>query len=613
MAEIFFSPLNQFRFTPNETNIGGKFNTEDFDKVIFKHQVLDWQQKRCYFQPVQNSDGLKVIVKANDYEADNGSGYVSKLMLKDRFGSIVKTSFFQSFDNNNYLYINDRFFFDSLSEGYYGIVLEMAYRYGDADLYDYSYFYSDFIHLKEKHEDTLWVQYTNYYSKLGIPFEQLSAITSDLGFRVHGSRTEIAYESDRTIFIDQDNNPIQLKANANRNFVFYFGGNRKQIPDYIIDKLNHIFTLSELSIDGVSYVPIDGSSLEKEGDIHSPLYGAKIILGKKDNLSSYNFIVSDSYTFSIIDFNTVSYPFATYQVGLYDDSNNLINSINTNPIIIQNVTQRTDYLNALNASLPLSINGAFAIDNNVLVFNKDASDNVSRVDNPRVYCKGFRIRLRYTSLPVGEDGFFAQFGSIAIRSNLMPQGNLNATVDSFGVNPNISLKCPSSGDYYCLVFVGSTSYSYLEGVGREFISIDAIGNSTYGIGSDDIENYNVHDVGGHFNQSLQHWVEGVKDNVGNVISGRRLFFEMFTNNYSIPSLAPYSKLGVTDFIINDSGMSSVDVDNFYTKIYDASLNGQLSDYPISNLATLGNVGSATSNSLVARNYLETVELINISV
>lgn len=613
MAEIFFSPLNQFRFTPNVSNIGSKFNTEDFDKVIFNNQILDWQQKRCFFQPIQNSDGLKIIAKATDYEANNGSGFVSKLMLKDRYGKIIKTTNFQSFDNDNYLYIDDRFYFDSIEEGYYGMILEMAYTFGDSDEYAYSYFYSDFIHVKEKHETTLWVQYSNYYTKMGIPFEQLRQVTSDLGFRIYGSRTEISYESDRTIFIDQDDNPIQLKGIANRSFIFCFGGNKQQIPDYVIDKLNNIFTLSDLSIDGVSYVPTDGSSIEKEGDIHNPLYSAKIVLQKKDNVESYSFKPNDSETFDIMDFSTISYPFATYQVGLYNGTNTIVNSITSNPIIIQNAAQRTSYINGLNASLPPYIDGSFAVENNKLVFNKSENDDIDRALSPRVYCKGFRINLRYANLPPNQKGFFTQLGSVAIRSNLTLSSDIDAIVNPFGANNNIELKCPSAGDYYCLVFVDVIANSYIEGVGVEYVSIDSIGNKQYGLGSDDITSFEVHDVGSYMNQSLEHWIEGVKDINGNVTNGRRLYFEQFSNNYTMPSLLPFGKLGITEFVINDSGINSASIDAFYNKIYDAALNNQLSDWQIVNLATLGNSGSATTNSLVARNYLETVELINISI
>lgn len=609
MADIFFSPLNQFRFVPNTIQVGDKFNTNDFDEVLYPSQKQFWQQKKCFFQPVQKTDGLKIIFNAQSFV--NQSTSSAHLISKD--GGIIKTIpvILSSVTDGSrfYYYVNSKTFFDDVDDGIYAIVLELYYRNAiNPATLDSVYYYSDALDVRTKHNNTLWIQYNNYYSKLGIPFERLSNITNDMGIRVYGSRTDIGYTTERTVFDDQNNNPMQLKATANRLFSFYFGGDRNQLPDYLIDKLNQVFTCSTVLIDNVEYVPSSDSAFEKEGDISSTLYGAKITLAKKDNLDSYNFEPDAVRVFNLFDLSNNTYPYAIDSVVLSDRNNVVINpSVLSVPTIIQNVAQRTAYVTMLNNSLPISIVGRFAITNNVLTFTKEESDNVFFASTPSVHQKCYRINMRYSGSSSNDYASFTINNAI-FRSELTPIATNNTTYSS-NLYGSIQLSCPSAGDYYCLVFANDT-VTQVEALGSEFVSIESLGNDFYGYASDSVYVLDIHDTGDFFAQPTARWFEGYKVS-GDIVNSIELYFS-FRNSYSFPSLYSLGRLGFSSLFIEDSGMTTSQIDDLYNELYNVGLSGDL--YPnITQITTINNAGTASSNSLIARNYLTQVLGINITI
>lgn len=115
---------------------------------------------------------------------------------------------------------------------------------------------SDFC-IVEEFPHSVLLQYTNYRTEFGtifhLPFQ----------FRIEGNfqPDEVKFSTDAENFRDQSYGPTQLSASPYEVWTLTVGQGHG-VPNWVARKLNMIFSLSNIVIDGVPYVRSDGSSPE---------------------------------------------------------------------------------------------------------------------------------------------------------------------------------------------------------------------------------------------------------------------------------------------------------------------------------------------------------------
>lgn len=113
------------------------------------------------------------------------------------------------------------------------------------------------IDIQVSHPETMLYQYTNSYNKNDIIFTPNSDV---LQLRVEANIRNYQPSANRQTFDDQEYDATLLNGIAFRthtNYILGTGG-----PDWVVDKLNLIFTLSSVKIDTTYYVAINGKEFK---------------------------------------------------------------------------------------------------------------------------------------------------------------------------------------------------------------------------------------------------------------------------------------------------------------------------------------------------------------
>lgn len=110
--------------------------------------------------------------------------------------------------------------------------------------------------VKEKHPKTLLLEYKNTYNTQNIIFQPTNI---ELNFRVEGWIAYIDPESDTEIYTDQEHNETLENAVPFFNETLYIGEARG-VPEWVIRKVNLIFTLDQKKIDGYYYEKVGADS-----------------------------------------------------------------------------------------------------------------------------------------------------------------------------------------------------------------------------------------------------------------------------------------------------------------------------------------------------------------
>ena len=97
-----------------------------------------------------------------------------------------------------------------------------------------------------------------------------------------------------TMFQDQDYNSIVLQSQPTLIEKFTFGPS-VGTANWMGDKINRIFGLSTVTIDGTQYVRNEAAKLERNGEVNYPLAGWTLELIKSDNPYSETFDYHENY------------------------------------------------------------------------------------------------------------------------------------------------------------------------------------------------------------------------------------------------------------------------------------------------------------------------------
>jgi len=143
-------------------------------------------------------------------------------------------------------------------------------------------FYSEPISLVASQDETLKIVYTHDLNE----FDTYFTIGTGVNFllRVEGGvKSEGLQPGGKfTMFQDLDYQSLILQAQPYNVEKFTFGPSAG-IPNHLADKLNRIFSLSSVTINGTAYTRNEGAKMERNGETDYPLAGWSLELVKTAN------------------------------------------------------------------------------------------------------------------------------------------------------------------------------------------------------------------------------------------------------------------------------------------------------------------------------------------
>ena len=176
-------------------------------------------------------------------------------------------------------------------------------------------FYNEPINLVASADNVLSIEYTHDQNEFDVLF--LEANVFNFFLRIEGGiRSEgLAPGGKFTMFQDLVYKSVMLQSQPFNVEKFIFGPG-DGVPNWMADKLNRIFGLSTVMINGVQYSRNEGAKMERIGDTGYPLAGWSLDLIKTEN--PYGNEVDTAETF------LASNGVITASTGLYTASNNLL-------------------------------------------------------------------------------------------------------------------------------------------------------------------------------------------------------------------------------------------------------------------------------------------------
>jgi hypothetical protein len=253
------SILSPFQWTKEGYANPLPYNTKYRDDWQYPETIGNWYEKKPYMQPWQKNDILPFQVLSNyaphqlelyDCEGNQVSGGIFQLTYK---ASSIEGTGQKAYEAFVAL--------DDFEEGVY----QFKIKSGSPVLETYV---SNFFSIKELQEDTMLFEVTHDENDYDMVFE--TGIITRL--RVYGEIREFQPGSDRTIFIDQPRNAVQLagKSFSTEKLII---GDSFGVPDYMIEKINNLFLCSNVLIDGKQWVGNEGARFEAKREELYPMSG----------------------------------------------------------------------------------------------------------------------------------------------------------------------------------------------------------------------------------------------------------------------------------------------------------------------------------------------------
>jgi hypothetical protein len=233
------------------------YNTRYMDDWNYPDTVHDFEEKQPYAHPWQQNDIIYIQLLSN-YAPHN-------LYLFDCDGNQVN-SFIGVYNATSIEATGQKVYEFAIAvniypEGYYKFILES----GNPVLKRME---GEWLDLRALHENSIQFKYLHNENDFDVVFET----GIEMMFRVYGGLKDFKPASDRTVFIDQTRDIVQLSGKS-----FYTQkliiGNAFGVPDWVIERVNQIFQCSQVLIDGRQYVANEGASFEPSREDNYPMAG----------------------------------------------------------------------------------------------------------------------------------------------------------------------------------------------------------------------------------------------------------------------------------------------------------------------------------------------------
>jgi hypothetical protein len=258
---VDISILSPLKFVKEGYTGEAKYNTKYFEDYIYQDTIPQFYYQKNYWQIWQNNDAIPLQILSN-YAPHN----LQMFDCNDNpvsGGSFVFTYKPTSIEGTGQKVYEALPAMLPFAEGVYRFRL----RSGDPVLETYV---SEWFCVKPKHENSFLFEYWHDENDHDVVFET----GIKMCFRIKGGFPPEQYKpgSNRTVFIDQPNNIVQLSG---RSFGIWklLLGDSYGLPQWVIERINQIFLCSNVLIDGKQFVANDGAEVEPTTEELYPLAG----------------------------------------------------------------------------------------------------------------------------------------------------------------------------------------------------------------------------------------------------------------------------------------------------------------------------------------------------
>jgi hypothetical protein len=254
MANTLYIPyLNPVHLYDKDAENLPQYFHKHFENYSFEDtQQQPWAQKTHYFQKWQKNDIIK-------FQFESNFSAISIEVL-DCKGSVKATVNALQLRANKYIsgfYVYEASIsLVSLTSGRHRLRIIL----GDQT------FLSEWMDVQDVWPNTVLLEYRNSRHHMDVFFE--TGITFNL--RVEGTIGRMEPGSDDTVYEDQPRNPHLLSSKPYRTFELSMGGSRG-VPDWMVDKINFIWTCNTVFVDGKSFAKSGDTKLELRSEKNYPM------------------------------------------------------------------------------------------------------------------------------------------------------------------------------------------------------------------------------------------------------------------------------------------------------------------------------------------------------
>jgi hypothetical protein len=253
MNTIYIPFLNPVSFyKKGAANLPQYFHKHFEDFTFEETQQQPWAQKTKYYQKWQLNDIIPLQFESN-FSAISVEVLDCRDINKLTFNATQKRA--NKYIPGFYVYEVNIYLVD-LPAGRYRLRMIL----GDAE------YWSDWLDIKAEWPNTLLYEYSNSRYHMDVLFE--TGIVFRL--RVEVTLGRLVPGSDDYVYTDQRRNPYTLSSTPYRGFALSMGG-AKGIPDWLVDKLNFIWSCNSIFIDGRSYAKSGETKFEFVGEGTYPM------------------------------------------------------------------------------------------------------------------------------------------------------------------------------------------------------------------------------------------------------------------------------------------------------------------------------------------------------
>lgn len=239
--KLIYSETNPLQFFIPDLVLDEKFNSKDFDDFVFPETIRSWEQQVGFCQPWQLTDSIPLQLITN-------VGPVKFILRDCKRNTLIDTIALtqkQESETEPGMFIYEMLHpLNIYQEGCYKGFLQFGVdpvviliETGE-------------LEFAEKHENTLWMEYSHFETKEDIIYETGFKGT----LRVPATIQYMGAKSKNTIYDDQVMDSTILRAQKYRTHKLMIGGaGWKGVPDYFADILAGALGCQDLKFDGKPY------------------------------------------------------------------------------------------------------------------------------------------------------------------------------------------------------------------------------------------------------------------------------------------------------------------------------------------------------------------------
>lgn len=260
MNKLLISQLNPIKFVPEGYTPPAIYNSRDHDAFRYQDTVPDFFAQRNFVQPWQSNDIIYLQFLCN-YGPINVHVLSCDGHQVDSFAADYKPS---SIEGTGMKAYEVAIALNTYPLGNYYLKLEAGSPILDTQV-------SEVFSITDAWPYSLLLEYSHDENDYSVAFET----GIQFRFRIPGALRGFQPGADRTVFVDQVRNLKQLSGKffATRELII---GLYDGVPDWMAERVCHIFNCSKVLVDGKQYVANEGASLEAVREEYFPMAGWKL-------------------------------------------------------------------------------------------------------------------------------------------------------------------------------------------------------------------------------------------------------------------------------------------------------------------------------------------------